>query len=232
MNERPPQVRPLAALLLFGVSFGCMEAAVVVYLRGLYEPLHQRLYPARALHDLFPLPPWEELTAADAPYRAWLVTELAREAATLVMLAAVALAVARNVREWFAAFLVAFGMWDVFYYVFLRALLGWPESLLDWDLLFLLPLPWAAPVLAPVLVALVMITVGGMLLRRPVRLRCGHWLAAGVGGLLLVLAFCWDHRNLTAGGMPNPFHWPLFAAGLGVGLLAFVHAVQRTEPAA
>ncbi len=55
---------------------------------------------------------------------------------------------------------VAFGVWDIFYYVFLKVMCDWPRSLFDWDILFLLPLPWWGPVLAPVSIALLMIVWG------------------------------------------------------------------------
>ena len=51
MRTPPGVLRVLAALLLFGAAFGCVEAAVVVYLRALYEPLHQQLHPGRAPGD-------------------------------------------------------------------------------------------------------------------------------------------------------------------------------------
>src|SRR5262249_52343474 len=133
-------VRMTTALILFGVSFGYVEAAAVVYLRVTYEPLHQRLYPDRAATDLFPILLPEQIDAAGPEYVQRMYTELAREAATLAMLASVALVVARNARQWLGAFLVAFGVWDIFFYIFQRVLIGWPASLLDWDLLFLLPL--------------------------------------------------------------------------------------------
>src|SRR5690242_14826998 len=47
-------------LVLCGIAFGYIEAAVVVYLRGFYEPMHQRLYPDRAPGDLLPLIPLED----------------------------------------------------------------------------------------------------------------------------------------------------------------------------
>ena len=71
----------------------------------------------------------------------------------MVMLGSVALAVARNLHEWIAAFAIAFGVWDIFFYVFLKLMIHWPESLSTWDILFLIPLPWVGPVWAPVLVA-------------------------------------------------------------------------------
>ncbi len=221
--------RVLIALLLFGVSFGYVEACVVVYLRVVYEPLHERIHPDRPKADLFPLLRVEQLESAGPPYLRLLLTELVREGATLVMLAAVALSVARNRREWLAGFVIAFGLWDLFFYLFLKVLLNWPESLWTWDLLFLLPVPWVAPVLAPALVALAMIGAGVLVLGRealghPVHLGWIRGTAIGAGGLLQVFAFCWDWRNTLAGGEPNPFQWPLFAFGGVLGLGVALHA--------
>lgn len=46
-----------------------------------------------------------------------------------------------------------------FYYVFLKLTLNWPQSLLTWDILFLIPVPWVGPVLAPVICSLTMILI-------------------------------------------------------------------------
>lgn len=233
-GSTPNLTRVLTALLVFGAAFGYVEAAVVVYLRALYEPMHQRLHPHRAPDDLFPVIRLDQLRAEGPQPMRWLAVELAREAATLAMLAAAALAVARNFRQWFAAFLFVFGIWDIFFYVFLKVLLDWPPSLATWDLLFLLPVPWVGPVAAPVLVALAMVGSGTVVWwrearGRPLRLRGGHWAAVVVGGVILVLAFCWDYRNILAGGFPNPFPWPLFAGGLGVAGVSFVHAWRTSR---
>jgi len=221
--------RTLAALTLFGIAFGYVEAAVVVYMRAAYEPRHQRLYPSRAPGDLLPFIPLERLTVEGAEVVNWPKTELLREVATLVMLAGAALAVARNGRQWFAAFVLVFGLWDVFYYVFLKVLLDWPASLLTWDLLFLLPVVWVAPVLAPLLVAVSMVATGALSLwreavGRPLRLGWGHCLTLTASGCVLITAFCWDYPHIVAGGLPNPFNWPLFAVGHLLGLAAFAHA--------
>jgi hypothetical protein len=235
----PGLARTLAALTLFGVAFGYVEAAVVVYLRAAYEPLHERLYPDLhtdpRLGGLLPFIPLERLQSAGPAFVDWTATELAREAATLLLLTAAALAVARSFREWFAAFVLSFGLWDLFYYLFLKLLIGWPESPLTWDILFLVPVPWVAPVLAPALVAVAMVVTGAVALwreavGRPLRLAWGHWLALSAGGLLLVAAFCWDYRNVERGGLPNPFNRPLFAAGLALGLAAFAHALRAPSP--
>jgi hypothetical protein len=225
-----PLRRVLLALTLFGVSFGYVEAAVVVYLRAVYDPLHARLYPHRPADDLLPLVPMDRLAAEGLTRVAWPGAELAREAATLVMLAAAALAVARNFRQWFAAFVFAFGLWDLFYYVFLKVLLDWPSSLLTWDILFLVPVPWVAPVLAPAAVALTMVVAGAVALcreagGRPVYLGCGHWAALSAGGLIIVLTFCWDYRRVAAGGEAAPFPWALFAGGEALAVAGLVHAL-------
>jgi hypothetical protein len=228
----PGLARPLAALWLFGVSFGFVEAAVVVYLRALYEPVHQKLHPDRALGDLFPLIRLDQIEAEGPASRRRVQIELVREVATIVMLAAVGMAAARNPREGFAAFLVAFGIWDLFFYVFLKVLIDWPETVWTWDVLFLLPVPWSAPVIAPILVAASMIGAGTFVLVReaagsPVRLARIDWGLVIAGGLLIVVAFCWDFRNILAGGRPNPFHWPLFGLGEAVGLAGFRRGIRR-----
>jgi hypothetical protein len=210
-----------------------LEAAVVVYLRGLYEPLHAQLHPESPPASLFPILRLDEVEAAGPNYSRWVQTEIARESATLVLLGAMALGVARNARQWFAAFLIAFGIWDIFFYLSLQVLIGWPTSLLEWDLLFLLPAPWVGPIIAPLEIALAMIAAGVAIWwrdsrGRPIAFTWGHQLAIGAGGLIVVAAFCWDSRNILAGGVPNPFNWSLLVFGEGVGLAAFLHAMAST----
>jgi hypothetical protein len=219
--------RAVAALFLFGISFGYVEAAVVVYLRAIYNPIRQRLHPERGPNELFPLITTQQL-AQEGPENARRLTiEIGREAATMVMLGAVALAVARNLHQWIAAFVIAFGVWDITFYAFLKLFIHWPESLSTWDILFLIPLPWVGPVWAPVLVALTMIVCGLISLRAGgVRGSRLHWAGVLAGALVIIVAFVWDFRNTMAGGFPNPFNWPLFLAGEAIGLIAFLAAVR------
>ncbi len=226
--------RRVFGILLFGISFGYVEAAVVIYLRPNFYALRERFYPQVPRDELFPLLTARQVREAGPEEFKLLGTELGREAATLLMLAAVALAVAKKFSDWFAAFLMAFGAWDIAFYAFLKLLIAWPASLLTWDILFLLPVPWTGPVLAPVLVSLTMIGAGLVYFRResigrPMRLRGFHWAGAGAGGLMILAAFTWDYRNLIAGGMPQSFHWPLFGLGEAVALLAFLHAFRERE---
>ena len=234
MLKRIAPSRALIALILFGVSFGYVEAAVVVYLRGVYEPLALELYPERRPGDLLPLITLEELETADAEYLWRLKIEVIREAATMVMLVSVGLAVGWNFNTSFAGFVIVFGVWDIFYYVFLKVLIDWPASLLEWDILFLIPVPWVGPVLAPMLVAMSMVAAGTLLLwresaGRPVRISWQHWSILLLGGVIIIASFCWDYRNVIAGGMPKPFQWPIFLAGQTIGLVSFSLAVIRDD---
>lgn len=216
--------RAAAGLLLFGVSFGYVEAAVVVYLRAVYDPVRRQIHPERQAGELFPLITSGQFEQT-APEKSRLVgVEVMREAATMVMLAAVALVATAARQPWLPCFAIAFGTWDFFYYVFLRVLEGWPASLLTWDILFLIPLPWVAPVLAPGIVAVTIVGCGLAALARPVHMNALHWIAMTLGGLLIVLSFMWDFRNTMAGGLPHPFAWSLFAAGELLGVGAFLHA--------
>ncbi|MGH9405002.1 MAG: hypothetical protein ACRD3D_04095 [Terriglobia bacterium] len=230
--------RAVLALVLFGVSFGYVEAAVVVYLRAVSEPVRARALhrePDPSLAHLFPL-----LSAADLrgvqPIPLWRIfeVEIGREAATMVMLAALALAIGRSGAESIAAFVMAFGIWDIAFYAFLKLFIHWPASLLTWDLLFLLPVPWTGPVLAPVIVAASMIAAGWMALRRawdgsPIGLSRIHWTGIFLGALIIVASFTWNYRDLLAGGVPHHFNWLMFSAGEACAVGAFLDALLRKE---
>ncbi len=219
--------RAVAALFLFGISFGYLEAAVVVYLRTIYDPIRRQIHPERGPNDLFPLITPRQLANAGPEHSRRVGIEVGREAATMLMLAAVALAIARNVHQWIAAFAIVFGVWDITFYAFLKLLIHWPDSLSTWDILFLIPLPWVGPVWAPVMVALAMIVCGLIsLLLGGIRGSLLHWAGLLAGAAVIVVAFVWDFRNTSAGGFPNAFNWPLFLAGLAIGISAFVAALK------
>src|SRR5258708_37915297 len=194
--------RIVTALLLFGISFGYLEAAVVVCLRAIDDRIRQRIHPERGPNDLFPLITQDQLLAAGQENERRLIIELGREIATIAMLAAFGLVMGRNFNERMATFAIAFGLWDISFYAFLKMMIHWPESLNTWDILFLIPLPWIGPVLAPVLVSAALIVCGLISLSRggiPARPR--HWLAMIAGGLLGIRSFVWDFRNTMAGGL-------------------------------
>jgi hypothetical protein len=224
----------VAGLVLFSAAFGYVEAAVVAYLRTIYAPLRAHFFAADRASDLFPLLSLAQLNSLGPEHLTRVKIELGRELATLLMLGGVGLTAARGLRDGVAAFLVCFGIWDITFYLFLRLLLHWPASLLTWDILFLLPVPWVGPVIAPVLVAASMIICGLIVMwrehdDRPVQLTARSWAGILLGGVLIVAAFMWDFPNTANGGNPNPFHWPLFFLGEAIGLLAFGASLRTSS---
>jgi len=203
----------LLFLLLFGVAMGFMEAAVVVYLRGI-------LYPEGFS---FPL----KLAA-----RSLEAVEIAREAATIAMLLAVAMLAEKTRRGRFACFMLLFGIWDITYYVFLWVTLGWPASILAWDVLFLIPVIWTGPVLAPVLVSVMLIATALMYFARRkeaevVRISKAEWAAAISGGVVIFGTFAFNHSAVYAGEMPRSYPWGLFAAGMILAAVVLVRVWRR-----
>ncbi len=227
----PSSFRPgwiLAGLVLFGAGFGFVEAAVVVDLRAVLHPISRQT--GRISGDgVFPLFTLDQLDHANPVAGRLMRIETCREAATLVMLAGAGLAAGRSFLGRFAAFTLAFGVWDLCYYLALKLLSGWPASLLTWDVLFLIPVPWAAPVVAPAIVAMSMVIAGATVLvwestGRSFRVGARHWAAIVAGGLILVGSFCWDSHTLAGGGLPTEFPWALFLAGEALSCGAFLHA--------
>jgi hypothetical protein len=224
--------RTITGLVLFAIAFGYVEAAVVAYLRSIYTPIRAHFYPPSSADELFPLLTLDQLRILGPEHTARLNTELGREFATMLMLSGVALVAARKPREWIAAFLLCFGIWDITFYAFLKLLLNWPASLLTWDILFLLPVPWVGPVIAPILVSVSMIVAGFYGLWReynenPFPMTRARWAFIGLGGLLVFLAFIYDFPNTARGGNPNTFRWDIFLVGEGIAVLAVITALWR-----
>ncbi len=194
------------AVTAYAVAMAYAEAAVVAYLRALY-----------GIRDLL----------RDVPARpdalAWV--ELGREAATLVMLFAVGQAAGRSRPARWGFFLYAWGVWDLAYYAWLRVLVGFPGSLGDWDLLFLIPLPWWAPVWAPVLAAILLAAFGAAVAIRgeagmAVRVDWTSVTAVVVGSaaaLGAVMAPALSHLGAgweaAVAARPQAFPWLLYLAG-------------------
>jgi len=193
---------------IFAIAMAWVEAAVVYDLRLLVD----RLEP----YQPNPLPIAGALGNI----------ELVREVATLVMLSAVGALAGTTLRARIAYTAIAFGIWDIFYYASLKVMYGWPRSLFDWDVLFLLPLPWWGPVVAPMSIAVLMIALGTIETLSPVRAPAGRnearlWAAAALGAALALYTFMADAlRALPQGAeavrtvLPVTFNWPLFVVAL------------------
>ncbi|HEX2968311.1 MAG TPA: hypothetical protein VHO46_04335 [Bacteroidales bacterium] len=124
----------LALLAIFGIAMAHFEGVVVVYLRKVLgitdvESNSESL-------DKFP--------------KRYLYIEISREAATIVMLVIIAFLTGTTLIEKCIFFLWTFAFWDLFYYLSLYILIKWPPSFKTIDVLFLIPVPWIAPVWFPI----------------------------------------------------------------------------------
>jgi hypothetical protein len=196
-------------VVLFATAMAWLEAATVYYLRvlvGRLEPYQANPLPMQGI--LGPV-------------------ELVREAATLVMLLAVGALAGGTWRARLGYTAIAFGVWDICYYVFLKAIYDWPRSLLDWDILFLLPLPWWGPVLAPMSIAVLMVVWGTVVCQRTsaasFETSAAAWALGGLGIALALYVFMADALHVVHRGedavravLPTAFNWPAFVVALGL----------------
>lgn len=232
--------RTLWIVTLFFIAMGYIESAVVVYMREI-------LYPGGFQFPLAPI----------ATHLA--VTEIIREFATLVVLLCIGMIAGCTFSEKFAWFLYAFAIWDIFYYVFLKLLIGWPESLMTWDILFMIPTTWVGPVLTPVIVSLTMILLAMILVfysgkNRIVKINRLVWALLIIGSIILILSWTWDYSGyilehftfreiftfpredlylIASEYIPRKFYWNLFWIGEAIILtgigLLFRRLLKRRE---
>ncbi len=200
---------------LFAIAFALVEAAVVVYLRGLYYP-EGFVFPLKLIAQ---------------PH---LVVELAREFSTIVMLLAVGVLAGGSRWQKFSYFMIAFGIWDIFYYVWLKVFLSWPQSLTDWDILFLIPIPWIGPVIAPIAISVLMIIAGWTIIRREeggisFSPPSSSWVLGGIGTAVVLFTFLRDTGATLQGGVPEPFWYWLFGIGAMFYAAALFVAVQKSR---
>ena len=212
--------KTLLYLTLFSIAMAFLESAVVVYLRIIYYPEG----------FAFPLAPIDSLVG---------VTELLRELATMIMLLTISIIAGKNFRQRFAYFIFCFGVWDIFYYVFLYLLLGWPESLLTWDILFIIPVTWTGPVIEPVIVSLTMIVISITVLyydkkNKSYKISNLTWFFWFAGAFVVFISLIYDYSvfvlqqysfrdiwNLSGETLfdishqyiPSKFNWFIFIAG-------------------
>jgi hypothetical protein len=225
-------------IILFAISMGYLESAVVVYIRAIYYPEG----------FAFPLKEMSQYLA---------MTELFREAATIVMIMAISILVAKEWLQRFAWFLIVFGVWDISYYLFLKLLIGWPESLLTTDILFLLPSLWTGPVIAPIINSITMIILAVVILNfhvissKPTKLTNGEWILLIAGSIIVLISymkdfaeFAWDYKQTAFLGefnwsrvlvilpskfVPHSFDWLVFSIGVSLHFLAILKILFRSR---
>ena len=200
--------RKIILVVIFSISMAYVEAAVVVYLRVIYYPEGFS----------FPLTPITENM---------ILIEILRESATILMLFSIAVLIGKKAWERFAYFLFCFGIWDIFYYIWLKVLLDWPSSIFEWDILFLIPLPWIGPVIAPVSVSILMIIFSSLIISsfqkgynfRPTLI--SHILAL-VGTAFILFSFMHDLDAALYQQLPQPYMYEVLVIGELLYITAFV----------
>jgi len=229
MHEKLPDTSPeplkiilkrFCIVVIFSIAFAYIEAALVVYLRTIF-------YPAGFT---FPLTNF----GTSSLWKQLLLTEIGREAATMVLLFSSAWLFGRDLQQRFAFFLTIFAVWDIFYYVWLKILINWPGSIMDWDILFLIPTTWASPVLAPVLISLTVlifsiITLCCYCCSRALKVTLTDWLGFITAALVVVVSFCIAGRHVRQPDFQSHFYWPLFAAGLLSAIALFLKCLLKPE---
>lgn len=212
-------IKKFCLVVVFGVALGYFEAAVVVYLRAIFYP-GGFTFP---LSNFGQTDLWNQL----------LLTEVGREAASIVLIFTAARLFGQTTRQHFAFFMVIFAVWDIFYYIWLRVLISWPESIMDWDILFLIPTVWASPVLAPVIVSVILLLFAAIILYRDL---CGNvfrvlffdWLGFVIAGLIVVLSFCLAGRGITESNFKSHFSWLVFTLGVILASAVFFKCLLKS----
>ena len=224
------KTKTIISVIIFSIAMAALESAVVVYLRALYYP--EGFAVAFKLVD-----------------HAIVKIEIMRELATVIMLLAVGYLAGKNFKERFSYFLLSFAVWDIFYYVWLKVFIDWPLTLWDWDILFLIPITWLGPVLAPLVCSVTMIVLSGVLLQSDLSkpIPRSAMVAWTFGSMLIVFTFIQDYGSMlidhkfigdyfnlmtnkdfikVAGSyVPSSYNWELF----WIGELLIIFGISNTS---
>jgi hypothetical protein len=225
-SQANPKRKTILWVTLFGIAFGLVECAVVVYIRELYYP-EGFDFPLKAISNRV------------------IITELWREAATLIMLIGVGILAGRTRIERFAYFIMGFAVWDICYYMFLKAILNWPESFLTWDILFLLPVVWIGPVIAPIILSALMIILALAIIEKGKALNWKEWTLTISGAFVSILSFTKEYliyldqnttefstakqlASLSTTYVPTHYDWITFSLAVVLISTGIVHYWVRT----
>lgn len=227
-------IKTILWVSFFSIAMGFLETSVVVYLRALYYP--EGFY--------FPM----KIIASNIA-----LTEVLREFATLIMLLSIGILAGRTKTEKFAYFIYSFAIWDIFYYIYLKILLNWPESLLTWDILFFIPTIWVGPVIAPVINSICMILLAVIIFYHTninsIVINRIEWFMLILGSIVILVTYMMDYvtfiiekfrlqeiftfsndkefLSYTSTYIPRCFNWYIFWIGVSIQIVAIIHLAGR-----
>ncbi|MDR3626891.1 MAG: hypothetical protein P4L45_08665 [Ignavibacteriaceae bacterium] len=205
-------VKKFILIAVFSIAMAYLEAAVVVYLRMIFYP------------EGF------QFSLKIMPISTFLI-EYGREFSTIVMLVVIGYLSGKTRIERFFYFIFCFGIWDIFYYVWLKIFLNWPASIFQNDILFLIPIPWVGPILAPIIVSFTMIiaSVLSIYLQNKgytLKVENEHLILTILGCIIILISFLWNAYTINLLEESNPgFQWKIFFLGevmLITGLILFL----------
>jgi hypothetical protein len=206
---------------IFTIAMAFLESAVVVYLRAMY-----------GIENL--------LTDINLAPDKYTFIEIGREAATILMLVMISVIAGNTKSKKFGYFFLSFGIWDIFYYIWLYIFIQWPTSLLEWDVLFLIPLPWWGPVIAPVLISILLITKGFLLINEiEYKTTVLDWVVISLSVIILLYTFVEDSIIILLTGegsitavRPSSFNWLVFwiafIAWIAASIKVFLPGLKRS----
>ena len=186
-------------VIIFSIAMAYFESAVVVYLRAMY-----------GIKDL--------LRDTNMVVDAYTFIEIGREAATLIMLFMVGLIAGNSWKMKISFAILAFAIWDILYYFWLYVFIQWPKSLFEWDILFLIPLPWWGPVITPILISFLLIVISYLIIiEKKFKITSFDWTIYGLSVVIILYTFMEDSIRviLFSGGnlaevRPTNFNWIVF----------------------
>ena len=201
-------------IFLFSVAFGFIEATVVIYLRQIYYP-EGFSFPIKIISDKT------------------IFTEYLRELATLILIFSASYVAGKTKMEKFGYFMYIFGIWDIFFYIFLKIFINWPSSILEYDLLFLIPVAWVGPVLAPVIISVLLITAGVLIIyfennNYKIYTTKLLWFMEILGGFIVFISFILSAGDVIKQVYPAHFYWWIFLTGVFIALFPFMYSIVKT----
>lgn len=227
--------KTIILLIVFSIAMGMLETIMVVYLRMLYYP-EGFGFPLKLINSKV------------------YGIELLRELATLLMLGSISYLAGKKFYVRLAYFLLTFATWDIFYYIWLKVLLNWPATILDWDVLFLIPIVWVGPVLAPIICSMMMLIISSFIffldrMGISIKFIFHEWLIILLGTIMIFYTFIIDYSSLILRDgllnqfsklstnvefqqklmkyIPNEYQWIWFGLGIIFILFAFSLIVRR-----